>query len=171
MKELYNEGIANHIGPESCAGGGNVMGEALTGVHAGWVLSRERSNGPGRRRCWQGRKTISATSLRRDVSRAPRGRRPHARMEAFRTRTGRSHEPALQDGDKVRAVNPQGNTTVMYGHGKSDDPIVPKKPANKEYDASYSAEEAEGRGSAKGNSLGGNKYRTQYRVRSRYGEP
>ena len=114
MEELYGEGIANHIGSESCAGGGNVMGEALTGVHAGWVLSRERFNGSGRRRCWQGRKTISATSLRRDVSRAPRGRRPHARMEALRTRTGRSHEPTFQDGDKVRAVNPKGNTTAMY---------------------------------------------------------
>ena len=171
MKELYNEGIANHIGPESCAGGGNVMGEALTGVHAGWVLSRERFNGPGRRRCWQGRKTISATSLRRDVSRAPRGRRPHARKEAFRTRTGRSHEPALGDGDKVRAVNPKGNTTAMYGYGKSDNLIVPQTFSNKVIVATITAEGSEGRGLAKGNSLGGNKYRTQYRVRSRYGEP
>ena len=42
MKESDNEGLANHIGPESCAGSGNTAGEALTGVRAGWVLSLER---------------------------------------------------------------------------------------------------------------------------------
>ena len=171
MKEPYNEGIANHVGPESCAGGGNGMGEALTGVHAGWVLSRERPNRSGRRRCCLGRKTISVTSLRRDVNRAPRGRRPHARMEALRTRTGRSHEPALPDGGMVRAVNPKGNTTAMHGYGKSDNLIVLKTFPNKRDDASFPAEGIEGRGLAKGNLLERNKYRIQYRVRSRYGEP
>jgi RNA-directed DNA polymerase len=171
MKEPYGEGIANHIGPESCAGDGNVMGEALTGVHAGWVLSRERFNRSGRRRCWLGRKTKSVASLRRDVSRAPRGRRPQARMEALRTRTGRSHEPALQDGGKVRAVNPKWNTTAMHGYGKSDNLIVLKTFPNKRDDASFPAEGIEGRRLAKGNLLGRNKYRTQYRVRSGYGAP
>ncbi len=40
MKEPYVEGVATHDGPESCVvrkGGG----EALTGVRAGEVLSRE----------------------------------------------------------------------------------------------------------------------------------
>ncbi len=41
MKESYVEGVATHDGPESCAGGGNSAGEALTGVRAGWVWSRE----------------------------------------------------------------------------------------------------------------------------------
>src|SRR6185369_4095614 len=41
MKESYRKGIANHTGPESCAGGRKGAGEALTGVQAGWVLSRE----------------------------------------------------------------------------------------------------------------------------------
>ena len=171
MEEPYDEGIANHIGPESCAGGGNVMGEALTGVHAGRVLSRERIHGSGRRRCRLGRKTKSVTSLRRDVSRAPRGRRPQARMETPRTRTGRSHLPAWRDGSKVRAVNPKGNTTAMYGNGKSDNLIVLQTLPNKRNDASYPAEEVEGRRLAKGNLLQSNKYRTQYRIRSKYGEP
>jgi len=171
MEEPYDEGIANHIGPESCAGDGNVMGEALTGVHAGWVLSRERSNESGCRRCWLGRKTKSVTSLRRDVSRAPRGRRPHARMEPLRTRTGRSHEPALQDGGKVLAVNPKWNTTAKHGYGKSDNLIVPQTFSNKVIVAIITTERSEGRRLAKGNLLGRNKYRTQYRLRSRYGEP
>jgi len=41
MKEPYDEGVANHIGPESCGGASNGAAEALTGVRAGQVLSRE----------------------------------------------------------------------------------------------------------------------------------
>lgn len=41
MKESYSEGLANHIGPESCAGSGNGVGEALTGERTGWVWSPE----------------------------------------------------------------------------------------------------------------------------------
>ena len=40
MKESYREGIASHSGPESCTVNRKVGGEALTGVHSGWVLSR-----------------------------------------------------------------------------------------------------------------------------------
>jgi len=38
MKESYREGVASHPGPESCAGGGNTPGEALTGVHTGEAI-------------------------------------------------------------------------------------------------------------------------------------
>jgi hypothetical protein len=41
MQESYGEGIANHTGPESCVGVRKGDGEALTGVRAGRVLSRE----------------------------------------------------------------------------------------------------------------------------------
>lgn len=41
MKVSYSEGLANHIGPESCVGVRKDSGEALTGVRAGWVLSCE----------------------------------------------------------------------------------------------------------------------------------
>jgi hypothetical protein len=40
MKESHIEGLATHGGPESCACDREVMGEALTGVHTGRVLSR-----------------------------------------------------------------------------------------------------------------------------------
>ena len=42
MKESYVEGLAAHSGPESCVAARKGRGEALTGVHAGRVLSRER---------------------------------------------------------------------------------------------------------------------------------
>ena len=41
MQEPYGEGVASHTGPESCVVVREGRGEALTGVHAGWVLSRE----------------------------------------------------------------------------------------------------------------------------------
>lgn len=41
MKEPHRKGVANRSNPESCAGGGNIAGEALTGAHAGQPLSSE----------------------------------------------------------------------------------------------------------------------------------
>ena len=43
MKESYVEGLATHSGPESCVTVREGSGEALTGVRAGRVLSRESS--------------------------------------------------------------------------------------------------------------------------------
>lgn len=39
MKEPDEEGVASHLGPESCAGRREASGEALTGGSAGAVLS------------------------------------------------------------------------------------------------------------------------------------
>ena len=44
MKESYVEGLAAHGGPESCVAVRKGRGEALTGVRAGRVLSRERKS-------------------------------------------------------------------------------------------------------------------------------
>ena len=41
MKEPYGKGLATRPGPESCAGHGNMTGEALTMAHAGQPLSSE----------------------------------------------------------------------------------------------------------------------------------
>jgi hypothetical protein len=43
----YGEGVAIHIGPESCAGGREAVREALTGECAGQPLSREKVDIPG----------------------------------------------------------------------------------------------------------------------------
>lgn len=42
MRVLCVEDLANRNGPESCADVRKGGGEALTGVHAGRVLSREK---------------------------------------------------------------------------------------------------------------------------------
>jgi RNA-directed DNA polymerase len=44
MKESYVEGLAAHDGPESCVAVRKSRSEALTGVRAGRVLSRERDS-------------------------------------------------------------------------------------------------------------------------------
>ena len=43
MKESYGERLATHAGPESCGVARKGSVEALTGVRAGRVLSRERT--------------------------------------------------------------------------------------------------------------------------------
>jgi len=43
----YDEGIANHIGPEPCAGLREDVGEASAGERAGQPLSRDRKLIPG----------------------------------------------------------------------------------------------------------------------------
>jgi RNA-directed DNA polymerase len=47
MQESYGEGLATHTGPESCGDAREGGAEALTGVLAGQVLSRE-SHAPPR---------------------------------------------------------------------------------------------------------------------------
>jgi hypothetical protein len=42
MEVLYVEDLANHADPESCVGIRKDDGEALTGEHAGRVLSHEK---------------------------------------------------------------------------------------------------------------------------------
>ena len=44
MKESYGKGLATHTGPESCVAARKGGGEALTGVRAGRVFSRERNS-------------------------------------------------------------------------------------------------------------------------------
>ena len=47
MQVHYDEGLANHIGPEPCAGIREDAGEASAGERAGQPLSRDRKVTPG----------------------------------------------------------------------------------------------------------------------------
>ena len=44
MGELYGEGLAIHAGPESCVRVREGVGEALTGVRAGWAIEPRKLN-------------------------------------------------------------------------------------------------------------------------------
>ena len=68
MKESYVEGLASHNGPESCGVAREGVIEALTGVRAGRVFSRESKLPPGCRRCKESRKATSDASPTQDAS-------------------------------------------------------------------------------------------------------
>ena len=75
MKVRCGEGIANHTGPESCAGTREGVGEALTGECTGQPLSREmrKFRVPTRSKIAEG-KTMGHVNA--SASSARRGRRP-----------------------------------------------------------------------------------------------
>jgi len=108
MQAPYGEGVANHTGPESCVVARKGRGEALTGVQAGWVLSRENRvdfGVPTPYLCAEGH---TGGVVMRDAPRTPRGQRPQARLETLHTEAGRSHVRPWRDDTGVRGVNPQG---------------------------------------------------------------
>ncbi len=80
MREPYGEGLAIHTGPESCACGPRGRGEALTGVHVGWVLSRKKCAFEAPTLWVYGEGHTDERALA-SARRALRGRRAHARME------------------------------------------------------------------------------------------
>src|SRR5687767_3878692 len=90
MKESYRKGLANHPGPESCMDSCEAAIEALTGEHAGRVLSCEiiATGVPTSFRMADGNTDGCAIA---SIHRTPRSLRPQACMEAPRARTGRPH--------------------------------------------------------------------------------
>ena len=85
MKESYVEGLAAHDGPESCAGGGNSTGEALTGGRAGWVSSREIHAPP------QGGLLRGADAVEEGGRPHPTRRQREARWDPARSKTPGTH--------------------------------------------------------------------------------
>lgn len=100
MQVLYVEDLANHDDPESCVGTREGAGEALTGEHAGRVLSREML-------MVQGADAVEKSGKQHETTRhgkrrpALRGLRPLARVEATCTGTG------ISTGWPLRKVRPQ----------------------------------------------------------------
>jgi hypothetical protein len=94
MQESYDEGLASHIGPESCAQICKDLGEALTGVRAGWVWSCENRTSltgvQGADDVPAERKAKVDASLARDAATPCAVRDPIARTETPRTGIGRS---------------------------------------------------------------------------------
>lgn len=89
MKELYAEGLATHGDPESWDYCREAEGQALTGAHASWPLSREinQSEVPTPSSQAEGHTRKGAM---RALERPHRGPRPHASVEPPCARTGRT---------------------------------------------------------------------------------
>ena len=108
MKESYNEGRANHVGPESCGGRREAHAEALTGESAGWVLSREIHVSV------QGADAVERGGRPHLPARDGESRRDPARSETPRTRGrflhgNREISSSAAVVAAVRVENPRGN--------------------------------------------------------------
>jgi RNA-directed DNA polymerase len=102
MKESYDEGVASHIGPESCAEDCKGLSEALTGARAGRVWSRVillKSREPT---WWDEAEGHSGRIDKARGVRSLRGRRPQARAETPCTGIGRSHDCLCSQGNGGR---------------------------------------------------------------------
>ena len=170
MKESHVEGLAAHNGPESCGVARKGVGEALTGVRAGRVFSRERTIAPRRRR----RKGVRKATLGVPPSQGTSGPRAvvdpvHARKHLAREPGGPAFARPRQRGRPHREVF--GHTPMMHERRKSDGPVVPAKPPNNGGGPRLDpgrpkpspAEGAEGRGPATGNRRANRIRRTQCR--------
>ena len=108
MQEPYGKAVATRTGPEPWRLARKDQTQALVGVRAGWVLSRESFLNPERRGCSPEPKATPAASLARDAAglRAvvdPMHVRRLSGQELGDPVTGRD-----EDGVAVRAVNPAG---------------------------------------------------------------
>ena len=165
MRESHCEDQASHTDPESCEGVGNGALEALTGAPAGRaieprnaVIVREAdtlvTNGRPHRACRNGEaRPAPARSENQGMwGSFSRGSREIPCLAQQQLRLGPWRESL-------------GSTTPMYGYGKSDRSIVPKKSANKVGVWKPAAESMEGRERAEGNPCKQTSRRAQYRVR------
>jgi len=106
VRVLYGEGVATHTGPESCGGGREAVGEALTGERIGQPSSRERISVPDADRvlCLEGNTTARVMRVRRrsGVVRDPGmcGRSMFGNREIFGATTGRWPSGPHREGEE-----------------------------------------------------------------------
>ena len=163
MRELYIEGVAIHGGPESCVGVREDVGEALTGVRAGWVIEPRKDN--------SGRGADALTTGGRQ-HRWRRFREPLAGLAGSEilcmrgismreNREARRPPARVVEGWAGRVGKASGRDPTMNDRRESDSRVVPAKLANNA--GRPAAESVEGRRLDKGNTDQQTAPRTQRR--------
>ena len=102
MRELYDEDPASRVGLESCVGDPRGRSEALTGVHAGRLLSLENSIVQGADAVVGAEGNIAGGVIA-SRRRALRGRRTRARVRSLHVENreiSRSPSPSVGRGGK-----------------------------------------------------------------------
>ena len=130
MKEPDMEGVANHHGPVSCAGGGNIAGEASIGVRIGQLWNSEITN-LGTPTGLPEREGHAARRDRRERRSGPTESKTLACAETLCSRTGRSQQFPSGLGPWGRSGKARGRNPDMYAAGKSDIGVVPENVPNK----------------------------------------
>ena len=109
MREPYVEDIASHDGLESCVGDPRGRSEALTGVHAGRLLSLGNSIVQGADAVVGAEGNIAGGGIA-SRQRALRGRRTRARVRSLHAENreiSRSPSPSVGRGGNAKAVIPR----------------------------------------------------------------
>lgn len=141
MKESHDEGLASHIDPESCVGGREAAGEALTGAHTGRVSSCEISE--------SGTPTLSSEA-EGHIAGGAQGKSPASPAQSQTPKQGsplrgmcgnslhgnrETPLPSAGDGELAdRSEKATSRASDMDGRGESDDRVVPQTAANQTSD-------------------------------------
>ena len=113
MKESYGEEIANRTGPKLCVGAREGTYEALVGVRAGWVLSRENYSPGEYRRVLRGADAVVITG------RSHRRRRYRkASLDPAWSETPSTHGNTLRGNREILRLSAVGGTAVRIGKSK-----------------------------------------------------
>ena len=132
MQVHYDEGVANHIGPEPCVGVRERVGEASAGENVGQALSRESRLIPGADalRAAEGNTRGRASA---SVRPARRGRRPWHAKKLLDRELGDLTADRVRCRSIGRGPHREGEEPkpMMHGDEKSDAVVVAMKPTNK----------------------------------------
>src|SRR5258706_11820949 len=117
------------MAPSHAKASARASSKRSTGVRTGWVLSREMHYIRAPTPLSEAEGNTSGIATARCNSDL-RGRRPHARTESFRARTGRSacRSARQRAGPRREGAEPKPTMDDMQ---KSDGPVVPTKSPNK----------------------------------------
>ena len=124
MREPHMEGVANHHGPVSCAGGGNVAGESSIGVRIGQLLSSEITT-LGAPTELPGREGHAGCRVTRERRLGPTESKTLACAETLCSRTGRSQRFPTGRWLGGRSGTVRDRNPDVHAAGKSDIGIVP----------------------------------------------
>ena len=161
MKESYRKGVANHPDPESCVASRKAAIEALTGAHAGRVLSCEIIAIRSADAVQQGGRQHRRVRYREHPQDSAQSETPgmHGNSTRENRETPSTPVAKIAAGRLEKAMSQKSN---MHGGGESDGRVVPTKCPNK--GGQPSAEGMEGRRPTKENIGQATAPRTQSRI-------
>lgn len=113
MKVSYSEGVAIHTGSESCTFVGNGEGEALTGVRAGEVWSREIE--PPSRKRWP---LLGADAVERSGRQDWERRERETLLDPARSKTLGMHASTLSGNREIPYPSVREEITDRIGKSK-----------------------------------------------------
>jgi len=108
MREPYEEGVASHLGPESCTAGREDGGEALTGARAGWVSSPEITGNVQGADVVPGNGRPHRLGRYRESQSNPAGSETPCMHGNSMCGSRESSRLTLRDSSRARVVNPTG---------------------------------------------------------------